>query len=270
MSGSNPVLPVKKKTPQPNYNENQEVNLYTQFKFLIIVKALFGINRIYLLQCRKVTMILCNIYNIICVCLAIYQIFTSNKSANSLGVKIISFIEYAILAILTMTFYKKTLKKFHVLLYTFDEMLNIQNDLDVTCSSKRVLYWTLFTIFCNIVEFVLYNLIFKIDQFLILIALCTVSHDLEQVFFVTLLRCIYVRVLIIKAHVEKNIQNFSKIASSAESTKIGKLSERTLLDTSKLHEAYELLLKCAGKLNIAINFPVRQNNVFYGAQFRFL
>lgn len=252
--------------PRKNNNDTNELNIIKQCKILIIIEAIMGINRTYLLQWQKPKIILTNIYCLFCMCSVGYQLLKTDATTSStkFATRNIPMIEYITFVIMTMTCCKNKLRKFYKILSSFDEMLNIQNDLAIICSSKRVLKWTLFTVICNLVEI---GMTFSMSRntvdpiILCCLLLTTMTHDLEQVFFLTLLRCVYVRILIIKAHVEKRFQECG-VTNSVETTEVTKLSERVQLEISSLHEAYQILLKCAGKLNYAMNFPVCLNKYF--------
>ncbi|KAF9410516.1 hypothetical protein HW555_010413 [Spodoptera exigua] len=76
------------------------------------------------------------------------------------------------------------------------------------------------------------------------------SHDCEQILFFVLLRTIYARLSIIKAHVlkvfsaETRTDNYRRKLNKVEA-----LSNNAQLDISSLHRVYDLLHKCAEQLN---------------------
>lgn len=239
-------------------NEGTVISLINQLKFILIVKTVFGINRLYLLQCRKVTLVLSKIYCFLYFCIIGYQFNTDLSRANLFALRNLPIIEYEIAVIVALTTFKNTFKSFFNKLHSFDKMLNIQNDVSITCPSRRILKWVLASLFFNFLELGFISYLGNSVEFNIFFVFVILSsHDLELVFFFTLFRCIRLRVLIIKAHVEKNYAD-SRNKNTVKANGVGKLSERAQLDTSSLHEAYELLIQCAETLNTAINLPVCQ------------
>ncbi|CAH0673903.1 unnamed protein product [Spodoptera exigua] len=76
------------------------------------------------------------------------------------------------------------------------------------------------------------------------------SHDCEQILFFVLLRTIYARLSIIKAHVLKVFSAETRTDSYRRKlNKVEALSNNAQLDISSLHRVYDLLHKCAEQLN---------------------
>lgn len=245
-----------------NIIEDKALNMKKQLQLLIIIEAIVGINRVYLLQCRKLTLVLINIYCFGWACFICYKLFVCFFLYGFSFIRVIfsynPIIEHIIYVITAMTSSKHVLNVFYKMLYTFDKMLNIQNDFVIICFSKTVLKWTLYAIAFNLFDvFTLFTLFSSSSEFskIWFLWISGFTHDLEQVFNLCLLRLIYVRVLIIKAHLEK-INRDHETDDSVEATDVEKLSARAQLDTSSLHEAYDLLFRCSKMVNTLISSKV--------------
>lgn len=251
-----------------------ETGIVQQFKFLIVIEAFLGINKGVLLHWRRIILILCNIYCIFLVSLFIYNMILDYGEHGTLLliIKYAPIVEHILFSFILLITRNDKIKNVFQMLHAFDEKLNIQSDLDITSSSKKIMFFTLFSFFCNLIENILFSVIGRINYTLkdyisqLIVMLTTLTHDLEQIFFFSLFRCIYMRVLTVKAHVIKLFKVADRTGPVKEKiTEAEKLSKRANLDISALHDSYKMLFDCVEELNSAMSFPV--SNVMLSKKF---
>ncbi|RVE48484.1 hypothetical protein evm_006920 [Chilo suppressalis] len=144
-------------------------------------------------------------------------------------------------------------------LYKFDELLNIEEDLDVTFPITKEMLWTVFCVLYTLIEFI-YLIMYIYDEttreiFTTLISYVTLlTHDLEHVLICSLLRAIFMRVRILRAHVEKALGDGKQTNTNLD--RVEALSKKAQLDLNSLHKAYELLHKSAEQLNSVMSLPM--------------
>lgn len=250
------VAPASIQSKKNNFVKN-ELNIINQSKFLIFTEAFLGMNRLHLFQYNKLITIFSSIYSLVLLCeIVVYSLQFMIGGATFKVTKYTVNIEYTLFVLIALTSNKNQLKIFFKNLSTFDEALNIQNDLAITSSMQRVIVFTLANVLCNTFEIFLICKIYHVKDLLILFNIFVIinSHDIEQVFFFTFLRDIYMRILILKAHVAK-LFDVNKMPLKKLS-KVEKLSEKIEFDVSTLHRVYELLHACSKQLNSTMNIPV--------------
>lgn len=220
------------------------------------MEAILGINRLYLLQYNKFVLKISVLYSFVVLSTIVVLLHDLKlDTATTTSIKYTKDTECILFILIALFSSKDRNKIFFKNLGTFDEMLNIQNDLNITSSAKYVISWTFASIVLNLVDMYLRINLIPITDWISLacLFLINMSHDMEHVFFFTLLRCIYFRLLILKAHVAKV---FDKTACN-KLNKVERLCEKTRFDVSSLHSVYELLYKCSEQLNSTMNIPVR-------------
>lgn len=248
------AVPLKKNN---NYVKNV-LNIINHSSFFILTEALFGINRIYLLQYNKFITILSKMYSLVLLCVILVDnsqyIMKGGTTDNVILCTFVS--EYTLFVLITLFSSQKQFNIFFKNLNEFDKALNIQNDLAITSSIKQGITWTLTCIIANFLEVFLIMRSFHLDQYQLLLEsfVMAACHDIEQVFFFTYIQNIYMRMLILKAHA---VKLFEKHRKPEKMGVVEKLSEKKQLDVSKLQAIYELLHKCSEQLNSSMNIQVR-------------
>ncbi|XP_059053590.1 uncharacterized protein LOC131847903 [Achroia grisella] len=246
------VVPSKETQILPKESQSYAYRM----NYIIIVQAVLGFNRLYLLKYGKVRLWLSYVYSIfLMACILAFAILRRSTATSSyLVIQSTTCIEFLLLVFITMTSKKKTLESFFENLNKFDEKLNIK-DCSIIVSNSRIFIWILICILYSIIEYLLlmFYLNSEYDYFSVLIYLSRIAHDLEQVFFCTLLRSIYLRVRVIKGHISKT---FEEKYINDEQKPFEALSNNTKLDISSMHRMYELLHKCAEQLNSTMSLPM--------------
>lgn len=244
-------LPIPKKK---KFFIRNELNIIKRFTFLLLTEALFGINRLFLLQYNKYITKSTEIYSLVLLCVLFVYNFQNLSGDITSKISMVTYIiEYTLFILITLTSRKNLLRTFFKNLNIFDEILNIQNNLAIS-SVRRVVTWTFISVLCNSFEVFLLTIIYNPPSLFVVFSIfvMTTTHDMEQVFFLTYLHDIYMRILIVKAHVAKLYDEIKPEKFS----KVEKLSENMELEVSTLHRAYELLHECSGQINSAMNIPV--------------
>lgn len=247
--------------PPPNRDNfvTKDLQVVHQIKYLIFAEALLGIDRIYLFRVTNFKSFVCKFFSLILLCFNIYFTFNTAKAGTThFVVKNLLIVEYTMLVILVMTTVKMKLIKYFEKLHDLDCMLNIQKYMDITSSSKRNLLPVTLCVFYSCCEYY-----FEINFFYegtltfsrIYMLIESLAHDFEQIFFFTLLRFTYLRLLIVKAHI---VKVFNLDDKEIKSLKVEALSEKVNLDISSLHRVYELLHACSSELNAVMGVPVNE------------
>ncbi|XP_026744371.1 uncharacterized protein LOC113505764 [Trichoplusia ni] len=83
-----------------------------------------------------------------------------------------------------------------------------------------------------------------------------ITHECEQILYFILLRNVYFRLRIIKAHVLKVFCVENRTYNRGKLYKVEALSNNARLDISSLHKVYDLLHKCANELNSIMSLPL--------------
>ncbi|XP_052748508.1 uncharacterized protein LOC113513524 [Galleria mellonella] len=211
------VTPIQVIPSKKVVSSSETQKCVLRVKNIIIVQAAFGFNRLYLLKYGKVRLWITYMYSVFLMSCIIAIAIDRRSSVTS-------------------------------------SYLVIQN---TTCIEFlfRIIAWILTCLSYSVIEYVLlmFYLDNDFDYISILIYLSRIAHDLEQVFFCTLLRSIYLRVRIMKEHIAKN---FEEKYSTENQNNIEALANNATLDVSTMHRMYELLHKCAEQLNSTMSLPM--------------
>ncbi|XP_037867649.2 uncharacterized protein LOC119628637 [Bombyx mori] len=183
---------------------------------------------------------------------------TEPKKNSHLVIRLFTFFEYTLLACISVFLKKKKMIKFFENLSLLDKMLKINKNVNSTCCMKQVFFWVTGSIVYNLIEFYAMEFYDNTNKGLKTI-ICTyaiaLAHDCEQIFFFTLQRVVYLRLLVVKRH----IQEYFKVDEDSSRKKPNKyemLSNNVQLNLTALHEVYALLHNCAEKLNTVMSIPV--------------
>lgn len=259
------VTPQNVLTPNTNNFVVNDLQIIYQIKKLILIEAFLGINRLFLFRVSYIKAIILKIFSLILLCFNVYlTISMVTRGTTHLLIKNLSIIEYVATVILVMTASKLKLTNFFKNLHDLDVMLNIQNCLSITTSSKKALVAVILCVFYNCYEHYLeikvhYNSEINLGHLFMLIEYLT--HDIEQIFFFTLLQFTYQRILIVKAQTVK-LFNFDDKAVEKRNNEVEALSAKKNLEISSLHRIYELLHGCSSELNSVFSVSVSYNDLY--------
>lgn len=242
---------------------NKGVTAANQFKYCIFFEAFLGINRLYMLDFPKAVLYGSRIYNFLLIITVFYFIMTPNylNTASFIILKYSASIELLLLMIFSIFLFQSQGVGFNRKLYKVDEILNILYEKNVTNSNLiRQFIWLTMNLLFNVTE-IIYLIIYLPDfmtptTFILYIPI--IAHESEQIYFTSILRIIYMRLLIVKAHVVK----VTRTSESTENLERGTedstaaLAKNVTLDVTSLHRVYETLHHCAEHLNTIMSFPV--------------
>ncbi|XP_053605956.1 uncharacterized protein LOC128672685 [Plodia interpunctella] len=249
---SSKVTPINVKPGKNNSIFNKSKDVASNIKFIVYVQALLGINRVYLMKCGRLVTWFSRTYSLLLMILTIlFMINFRNESASFVVIQDTSCTVYAFLIFNSILFKKKTFDVFFANMNTFDEILNINKDFNVTSPSYRSLIWMSISVVYSVIEFGLFYAYGQASYVMIIMNLTLMAYDSEQMLFCTLIRMILIRVRVIKAHVTKK---FGKVTKELD--RVDELSRNVQLDTISLHTTYELLHKCAEQLNSVMSLPM--------------
>lgn len=258
---SSVVTPINNQQPKRNnFVPKKTVSSIQPIKYQICVALFFAINRLYLLKPNKIILLLSYVHTIFMPILVWYIMFNTDElSASYFVFKYTCCTEYILLITITLFASKNKLINLFRDLDKFDELLNIGKDLNVIGSGYSSIYWLSGCFFYSLCEYILclLYLSFFIDRSVYCFYVMMLAHDCEQILFFFLLRTIYTRLRVIKAHVfkmfssENNMNNYRRKLNKVEA-----LSNNVQLDISSLHRVYDLLHKCAEQLNSIMTLPV--------------
>lgn len=234
-----------------------------QLKSVLSVQIALGINRIYLMNCKKLSCLMANIYSLILIILAfIAMINNKSNGASNLVVLDTTCVQFILLALNAMLSKQKTFEHFFANMKKFDDILNINKDLSLISPVHRNIIWMLIGLIYNMTECVFLMMYVQgyADYTFAFIYVTILTNDSEQVLFCSLIRMILMRVYIVKAHIAKA---YDDKKSNPKPNKMEALSNNTLLDIGTLHRVYELLHKCAEQLNSIMSFPVNGEKFYH-------
>lgn len=254
------VTPVLVRPKHNNFVEKKDFYIAWQFRYMVIIQSLFCINRLYLLKIRKCLLWVTYIYAIIMCIFLIYFLSTVTPKIGSATIQVmqntsgVEFILLVFFAVLT----KKKLKNFYEKLGRVDDMMNVYDNIGVKITDYRSLCWLIAIILYGVVEYGLLKMFLKDldERILFYYFITTVAHDSEQVFFFTMMRVIFIRLKIVKAHVFKLFCLDEKMMKIIKMDKFEMLSDNADLDVTSVHKVYESLHKCSEQLNTIMSFPV--------------
>lgn len=242
----------------------KSLRLARQLKFLILLESLIGICRLHLLQCSKVVQYLSYIYISTLSVSAMYNILQNTSVSPTHHIlRDIVFVEYVVLVVMAMFFKRHNFLRLFQNLSTFDDLLRITEDIRVLNTTTVMVYWTLGSLCYSMFEFIMFKFSLRVNTysnsvFFFFYTIITLTHDLEHVFFFTLLRMIYTRIIIVRTHICKIflMDDGKLMKSKMKLNKIESLSKNKKLDITSLHKVYELLHKCSDQLNTIMSIPV--------------
>nr|DAA06388.1 TPA_inf: gustatory receptor 51 [Bombyx mori] len=261
--GIRTILSKVKPLELPDVSENNfaddGLKIVQRFKFFIYIQVLTGINRLYLLKCNKFVMLFSYLYAIFLISFVASVYWTKEPMKNShLVIRLFSFIEYILLICISVFLKKKKMMKFFENLSMFDQILKIDKNVNSTFCMKRVFFWVTGSIVYNLIEFYALEFYDNTSKGLMTI-ICTytiaLTHDCEQIFFFTLQRVVYLRLLVVKRHIQEHFK-VDEDSNRKKPNKYEMLSKNVQLNLTALHEVYGLLHNCAEKLNKIMSIPV--------------
>lgn len=235
-----------------NNNQNSQNIINKLFKFIILIEAFIGINRLYLLTNNKIISISFHVISIIYVLLFIFFLFVQNIYQDYFIINDgILIFEFAVLIYCSNFLQKKKLTKMFGYLAMFDEKLRICNDVHILTSPKISVFVIISSLLYYAVETLLiWIFVPQVKMFTLFVSFIIFVHVTEQVFFCISMKAIYKRLSVLKAHVGKILHKVEK------RNKVDALCENVHLDIEDMHKAYELLHRCGKNLNSAMNIPV--------------
>ncbi|CAK1579244.1 unnamed protein product [Parnassius mnemosyne] len=234
-------------------------NVAHRLKYLIDTEILFGVNRIYLLDCSKAKFWTTQLYIPFLLAVIIYLlIFTSSYSATYNVVRNTSYVECVLLSISATYLQRKKLSDYFKNMSTFDENFHLINQL-ISPNPKKSFICVGVIIISVIVEFLALasfgteDLIFSVY----VIYFCNLIHEIEMLFFCTLLHSILLRIRILKTYVANlfNVKEYTT-ESSRKSYTTQESSKTVNFDINFLHKNYELLHKMSEELNSSMSFSM--------------
>lgn len=254
------VNPVGSKPPKRNNFVAKNVTPLQSIKFQVRCGIVVALNRFYLLNPNKILLLLSYIYSILPPVIVLGILLNADDLSLTYSVfKHTCCFEYVLIVLITLfASKKKMLNLFHDF-DKFDEMMNITKDLHFIDSGYTSVLWLSGCFLYTFIEYVcccLYLSVF-IDRTVYCFYVAFLTHDCEQILYFVLLRAIYLRLRIIKAHVlkvfcgESGTNNFR-----GKLNKVEALSNNASLDISSLHRVYDLLHKCSDQLNTIMSLPV--------------
>lgn len=194
-------------TKKNNYLKTKSIFLTNQIKSLVLLKLLFGFNRMYLLPIQKYKLVLSYVFSIVYTILILWYAYYAFDEFN-FPFKVIKYGFTTGHIIFTLFSFRKTnLLKYFRSMEIVDEQLSVFDDLNATNSVKRVATLIAYVITANFLEYVflvgLYLCLGRLRGALPASAVFSIVSNLELVFYSVLLWLIYVRVSVIKGQVEK-------------------------------------------------------------------
>ncbi|XP_045767794.1 uncharacterized protein LOC123869100 [Maniola jurtina] len=254
-------IPPPKRNNLVQYKGGGYNNIIQRIKYLIAFQSVLGINRMYLIDCHSCAKRFCLTYDILVVISNVIVIFIGGFfSATQALFRNTVAIEYLLLAICALILQRKPLTKFFSYLQSFDETLNISDDIKLTSPIRLYVYGIIEILLYNFFEQMLF-LSYGIETYELQYSMYAaysgiVIHDAEIIFFSVLLIMVSRRLRVLKAHVAKIFSLQIDKDSSEEINKLEELSKKVNLDVSSLHKAYDSLYKCSLQLNSVITFPI--------------
>ncbi|XP_075976502.1 uncharacterized protein LOC142976818 [Anticarsia gemmatalis] len=226
----------------------------------IYAVLLLGINRYYLLQKNRPLLILSYVYSLTVISLVVFNMYRSETiSAAHFVFKYTLLIEYFFIFLMSFLSSKKKLITFFRDLNKFDETLNLSKDLKVIDAGYVCFFWVSGCLIYSVVEYTLlyFFLYLFLDDTTYSFYVMMLTHDYEQILFFVLLRNIYLRLRVLKAHVSKMFSAEGRTGNyRGKLSKVEALSNNARLDITSLHRVYDLLHKCADQLNSAMSLPM--------------
>lgn len=254
------VTPIDVRPKRNNFVPKRPVSSIQAIKYQICAALLFGINRLYLLNPNRFVLILSLAHTIFMPILVWGIMFNADElSATYFVFKYTCCVEYILLITISLFTSRNKLRSLFRDLDKFDEMLNISKDLNIVDSGYASLFWLSGCLFYSLCEYIgcYFYLSFFIDRTVYCFYIMMLSHDCEQILFFVLLRTIYARLSIIKAHVLKVFSSETRTDNYRRKlNKVEALSNNAQLDISSLHRVYDLLHKCAEQLNSIMSLSV--------------
>lgn len=254
------VTPIGVRPKRNNFVPKRPVSSIQAIKYQICAALLFGINRLYLLNPNRFVLILSLAHTIFMPILVWGIMFNADElSATYFVFKYTCCVEYILLITISLFTSRNKLRSLFRDLDKFDEMLNISKDLNIVDSGYASLFWLSGCLFYSLCEYIgcYFYLSFFIDRTVYCFYIMMLSHDCEQILFFVLLRTIYARLSIIKAHVLKVFSSETRTDNYRKKlNKVEALSNNAQLDISSLHRVYDLLHKCAEQLNSIMSLSV--------------
>ncbi|KAL4707182.1 hypothetical protein ACJJTC_009946, partial [Scirpophaga incertulas] len=233
-----------------------------QLRYIIYIGASLGINRTYLLKQRRLMQLFVHVYCFSVTVITIYFLLSHDVGKGSYKfLRDIGWIEYLLLVLIAMITKKSCLRNLFEDLCGFDVALNIKDDLHVTLPAGREWWWIMFSFCYTMFEYILlFAYVFNERKLSEIIAttlsyVTLMTHDIEQLLFGSILRTIFMRVCILKAHVAKVLSVDGK-EPKRKLDKVEVLSNKAQLDINSLHRNYELLHKCAEQLVFTFCFQM--------------
>lgn len=242
--------------------ENNYMIIETKYanaaKYMLYIQALLGINRLNLISSPKIVRILAYVYSLGFI---LFTVGLLVKTASTMNLFVylsnnIIVIEYVALVFLSYSAGNEMLRSQIKRVSTFCEMLKV-NDLAIVAASFRNACGSLaICAVCNIFELCLINNLnvnnipYVIYRFII-----RFTHDFELVLVIAQVRNIYLRIVVIKAHVERMFGDGKKRMQKLNTFE--KASLKAELDIETLHKTFALMDKCSRKFNSHMNIPVR-------------
>lgn len=257
----NPIKYLKRFNTAREENNNS-TNLIGQIKFLILFQVIFGVNRIYLLQSSRLLTLISYLISFFYILISIYCIIF-----NPFDILYHMFVtEYLILVFLALSSGRLKMEKIFFNLSSYDELLNLESDLDVTSSKLTLIITASLSLTFNIIYFLIIldsNLI-SLDLANIFMFITITVHDFELIFFTFLQRLVFARLVMLTCHVEnvfatKRKNNDFVITKTLK--KLEKIAKKASLDIVSIRHAYELLQKSSEHLNYAMSLPVSKYNI---------
>ena len=255
------VTPVTFQPPQRNNFVPKKTGSSIQaIKYQICAALVFAINRFYLLKPNRFILLFSYVHTIFMPILVWYIMFNADElSATYFVFKYTCCIEYLLLISITLFASKTKLINLFRDLDKFDAQLNISKDLNVIDSGFTSIYWLSGCFIYSLCEYIgcYFYLSFFIDRTVYCFYVMMLAHDCEQILFFVLLRTIYTRLRVIKAHVLKMFSEENRTNNYRRKLdKVEALSNNAKLDISSLHRVYDLLHKCSEQLNSIMTLPV--------------
>lgn len=248
------VTPVKNDTAKVDRGEN----IIKTLVHVIIFESFLGINRLYLLNYRRIALWLNHLLSVFLIAMTVFYAVINRKGKGASYTVIVDTTcgEYISLVLISIITKKSSFRNFFADLAYFDKLMNLSDDLKITSPSARGWGWIAASVFYSFGEFLILWFLSEITDYSFVVTYITlVAHDCEQVYFCSLLRMILMRVYVMKAHVVKTFSSNNREAKRKLS-KIEALSKKAQLDISSLHRNYELLHKCSEQLNSIMSLPV--------------
>nr|WCC58024.1 gustatory receptor 39 [Papilio xuthus] len=243
----------------------KEINIVNKFKsmdrlkYLINIEMFVGINRIYLLDCSKTKFWLTQLSTPIILIITIYQMMYVNVSrVTYLVSKNTFFVELLFLCINGSYFRKGYLKNCIIKLKEFDMKLNLKHQL-ILPRTRTIIILAVAIFITIIIEYIFMNLKnTNIDSYYStnVIYLGILIHKFEMLFYCTLLYSVFLRIRILKQHVEKKFAIKEQQRILHRGYKIENINDKINLDVKNMHLAYELLHSSSEDLNTSLSFPM--------------